>query len=137
MSNTFKTHILAADKKFYEGPLESLIVPTISGQYGVMANHRNMIGAIEPGMLKYKLPGEDFKMAAISSGLIKVENNEVLILVDSCEKPEEIDENRAKKALANAKEEMLQQRSKIEYKHAQANMARAINRLRVKNRSIN
>ena len=135
MSNTFQAHILAADKKFYEGPLESLIVPTISGQYGIMANHRNMIGAIEPGVLKYKIPGEEFKNAAASSGLVKIENNEVLILVDSCERPEEIDENRAKKALAQAKEELLQQRSMVEYKSAKANLARAINRLKVKSKS--
>ncbi len=135
MSNIFQAHILAADKKFYEGPLESLIVPTISGQYGIMAMHRNMIGAIEPGVLKYKIPGEEFKNAAVSSGLVKVENNEVLILVDSCERPEEIDENRAKKALAQAKEELLQQRSMVEYKSAKANLARALNRLKVKSKS--
>lgn len=135
MSNIFQAHILAADKKFYEGPLESLIVPTISGQYGIMAMHRNMIGAIEPGVLKYKTPGEEFKNAAVSSGLVKVENNEVLILVDSCERPEEIDENRAKKALAQAKEELLQQRSMVEYKSAKANLARALNRLKVKSKS--
>ena len=136
MSNTFIAHILAADRNFYDGPLESLIVPTINGQYGVLAKHRNMIGAIEPGELKYKIPGEDFKIAAISKGLMKVENNDVLILVDSCEKPEEIDENRAKKALANAKEELMQHKSMIEYRRAKANLARAINRLKVKHSHI-
>ncbi len=135
MRNTFEAHILAADKNFFEGELESLIIPTSSGQYGIMAKHRNMISAIIPGVLKYKEAGKDFKEAAVSSGLIKVENNEVLILVDSCEAPEEIDENRAKRAAAKAKEELLQKRSMLEYKNAKANLARAINRLKVKKRS--
>ena len=105
MRETFMTHILAADRKFYEGPLESLIVPTNEGQYGILAKHRNVITATVPGVLKYKLPNQEFKTAAVSSGLVKIENGEVLILVDSCERPEEIDVNRAKKAEAKAKEE--------------------------------
>ena len=88
MRETFMTHILAADRKFYEGPLESLIVPTNEGQYGILAKHRNVITATVPGVLKYKLPNQEFKTAAVSSGLVKIENGEVLILVDSCERPE-------------------------------------------------
>ncbi len=135
MRATFEAHILAADKNFYEGKLESLIIPTSSGKYGIMAKHRNMIAAIIPGVLEYKEPGKEFKDAAVSSGLIKVENNEVLILVDSCESPEEIDENRAKRAAAKAKEELLQKRSMQEYRNAKAHLARAINRLKVKRKS--
>lgn len=135
MRETFMTHILAADRKFYEGPLESLIMPTNEGQYGILAKHRNVITATVPGVLKYKLPNEEFKTAAVSSGLVKVENGEVLILVDSCERPEEIDVNRAKKAEARAKEEMLQKKSIQEYQNAKLHLARAINRLKVKKRS--
>ena len=83
MRETFMTHILAADRKFYEGPLESLIVPTNEGQYGILAKHRNVITATVPGVLKYKLPNEEFKTAAVSSGLVKIENGEVLICVIS------------------------------------------------------
>lgn len=131
--NTFQVYIFAADCVFYEGPCESLVVPTSQGQYGVLANHSNMIAAIIPGMLTYRLPGEENKVAAVSAGLVKVENNEVLILVDSAERPEDIDENRARRAADDAKEALLQKRSIQEYRSAQANLARAINRLRVKN----
>ncbi len=132
---TFPVHIFAADCMFYEGPCESLVVPTSQGQYGVLANHSNMIAAIIPGMLTYRLPGEEKQVAAVSAGLIKVENGEVLILVDSAERPEEIDENRARRAADDAKEALLQKQSIQEYRAAQANLARAINRLRVKRSS--
>lgn len=129
---TFQVYIFAADCVFYEGLCESLVVPTSQGQYGILANHSNMIAAIIPGMLTYRLPGEENKVAAVSAGLVKVENNEVLILVDSAERPEDIDENRARRAADDAKEALLQKRSIQEYRSAQANLARAINRLRVK-----
>lgn len=131
MGAEFQVHILAADAPFYEGPCESLIVPTIQGQYGIMAHHENLISAIVPGELFYQIPGQEFRSASVSAGFMKVEDNDVMILVDSAERPEEIDRNRAKRAADAAKEALLQKRSIEEYHLAQANLARALNRLKV------
>lgn len=128
----FPIHILAADEPFYEGPCQSISVPTTTGMYGVLAHHTNVIMAIVPGTLRYRCEGEDEKLAAVSAGLMKVENGEVLILVDSAERPEEIDANRAKRAADRAKEELLQKKSIQEYRMAQSNLARALSRLQVK-----
>lgn len=130
----FQVNILAADRPFYEGPCESLVVPTNTGLFGVLAHHSNVICAVVPGTLTYKLPGQPARIAAVSEGLIKIENNRVLILVDTAERPEDIDANRAKRAADEAKEAMLQKRSIQEYHSAQAHLARAISRLRVKDR---
>ena len=70
--------------------------------------------------------------AAVSGGIAKVENGEVLILVDTAERPEEIDIMRARRNADAAKEALLQKRSIQEYRSAQAALARAISRLRVK-----
>ena len=107
-------------------------MPTTTGMYGVLAHHTNVIMAIVPGTLRYRCEGEDEKLAAVSAGLMKVENGEVLILVDSAERPEEIDANRAQRAADQAKEELLQKKSIQEYRMAQSNLARALSRLQVK-----
>ena len=136
--NTFKLVFLASDKPFYEGECESLEVPTDAGQYGVLANHMNLISAIIPGTLKFRIPGEEtFRIAAVSQGLMKIEDNEVLILADTAEHPEEIDINIAKRDAEEAKEAILQKKSIQDYKSAQAKMARAVNRLRVKESKYN
>ena len=70
----------------------------------------------------------------VSAGLVKVENGEVLILVDSAERPEEIDLNRARREADAAKEAMLQKRSIQEYRMAQFTLARAAARMKVKGR---
>lgn len=129
----FHVSILAADKPVYEGPCESLIVPTTRGQYGILAGHSNMISAIVPGTLTYRIPGQENLLLAVSEGMVKTEDEEVLVLVDSAERPEEIDINRAKREAAQAKEEMLQKRSILEYRAAQGQLLRALNRLKVKN----
>ena len=128
----FPVHILAADEPFYEGPCQSISVPTTTGMYGVLAHHTNVILAIVPGTLRYRCDGEDEKLAAVSAGLMKVENGEVLILVDSAERPEEIDANRAQRAADRSKEELLQKKSIQAYRMAQSNLARALSRLQVK-----
>ena len=64
--------------------------------------------------------------------MVKVERNDVLVLVDSAERPEEIDAARARREADQAREALLQQKSRQEYQIAQASLARALNRLRVK-----
>ncbi len=133
--NTFHASILAADCPFYEGPCESLVFPAIQGQYGIQANHCNTIFAVLPGILSYKIPGQPVQLASVSEGLVKVENNEVLVLVDSAERPEEIDANRAQRAADEAKEALLQKKSLQENRIAQAQLARAVSRLKAVNKS--
>ena len=129
--NTFELHILAAERSFYEGPCESLILPLTEGMYGIQANHVNMIAGVVPGELTYRVPGGVDEHAACSRGMVKVENNEVTVLVDTVERPEEIDVNRAQRAADEAKEELLKKRSRQEYMKAQMELSRAMSRLRV------
>ena len=89
----FQVHILAADHTFYEGPCESLVVPTVDGEAGILAHHCNIIAAVVPGELRCRTPeGEEYR-AAVSEGLVKVEGGDVLVLVDSAERPEDVISN--------------------------------------------
>ena len=132
--SVFEALLLASDDTFYQGPCESLTVPTVQGAYGVLAHHSNTVTAVVPGELRYRLPGEETQIASISSGIMKIENNQVLILVETIERPEEIDSNRAKRAEEAAREALLQKQSIGEYKMTQAYLARALARLRVSGR---
>ena len=57
--SSFQVKILEADRPFYVGECESLTVPTIDGQHGILAGHSNMIVAIVPGTLRYRIPGQE------------------------------------------------------------------------------
>lgn len=129
--NTFKLHIFAAERPFYEGECESLVVPVSDGTRGFQAHHRNVITAVFPGILQFRVPGEATQIVAVSRGMLKVENNEMLILVESAERPEEIEPNRAAREADAAKEALLQKKSLQDYKSAEARLARALTRLRI------
>lgn len=128
----FTVHVLASDRPFYEGLCTSITIPSVDGEYGILAHHSNLILAMVPGTLRCQFPDREPETAAVSGGLVKVEDGEVLVLVDTIERPDEIDANRARRDAARAKEAILQKRSIQEYRSAQATLARAINRLRVK-----
>ena len=130
--NSFDISILAADKPFFNGKCESIIIPTSDGLYGIWANHQNLISDIIPGMLEMRKQNGETVIAAVSEGIVKVEDGNALVLVDTIELPEEIDINRAKRNADRAKEELLQKRSIRDYYQAQARMARALNRMKVK-----
>ena len=128
---TFMLSVLAADSCIYVGECSSVVLPAADGQYGVLADHSNTISAVVPGLLEYTLPNGEVQSVAVSNGMVKIENNEVMILVDSAGRPEEIDIRRAERAAAEAREQMLQKKSIMEYRTAEAYLARALNRIKV------
>ena len=130
--DTFGLKIIASDKVFYEGRCRKLIIPAPDGEKGILANHENMVIAIVVGMAKVQLAGEDeWKDLAVGSGFAEIVNNRVTLLVDTAERPEDIDVRRAKEQQERAEEQMRQKQSIQEYYHTQASLARAMNRLRV------
>ena len=132
MAAPFHLDILAASVPFYRGECVSLVVPTTDGEFGILANHSNAVGAVCAGELRFETAEGEQRRAAVAPGLFKVDNGRVLLLVDAAERPEEIDANRARRELEASREAVLQRRSIHEYRLAQANIARALNRLRVK-----
>ena len=131
MAARFHLRILAADRVFYEGECESLTVPAQDGELGILAHHSNLVAAMVPGQLRASVPDGSFTVAAVSGGLLKVEDGDVLLLADTVERPEEIDAARARRAEARAREALAQKRGTQEYRGAQAHLARALNRLKI------
>lgn len=130
--DTFGLKIIASDKVFYEGRCKKLVIPAPDGEKGILPNHENMVIAIAVGTAKVQLAGEDeWKDLAVGTGFAEIVNNRVTLLVDTAERPEDIDVRRAQEQQERAEEQMRQKQSIQEYYHTQASLARAMNRLRV------
>ncbi len=128
----FRLRVLASDVSFFDGLCRSVTVPCVDGELGILAHHSNLIAAVVPGELRFQPEEGAPRTAAVSSGLLKIEGGEMLLLVDTAERPEDIDANRARRAADAAREAILQKRSIQEYRSAQADLARAVSRLRAK-----
>lgn len=130
MEHTFKARIYEADSPFFEGELTSVVVPAIDGEYGVLANHRNVVIAIVPGNMHYTLPDGTVEYVIVSEGMMRVENNDVLILINHAERPDEVEANRAREKEEELIEARLQKKSVEEYLEAELLMQRTMAGLR-------
>lgn len=132
---TFKLKIVASNKVFFDGEAKSLVVPVADdGLKGILPNHENMVAPIEFGELKFTDVDDNVTEAFVGSGFIEFFDNQATIVCISVELPEEIDERRANEAKLRAEEQLRQQQSIFEYHQSKNDLARAMERLRVKNR---
>ena len=134
--STFNLEIVAIDKVFYRGECEYLVFEGLDGEKGVMANHEPMISAVRAGELRYTVDG-DVKEAAIGDGFAEILGDKVTLICDFAERPEDIDEMRAQRALERAQERIKAKTSEIEYIRSRAALARAMARLKVTNKMKN
>lgn len=132
---TFSLKIIASNKIFFDGEAQSVVLPVIdNGSEGFLANHENCIVPIDAGEMKIiDAQGKEIR-AFVGSGFLEFLDNTATLVCISAELPEEIDARRAEDAKLRAEEELRQKRSQLEYYHSQANLARAMERLKVKNR---
>lgn len=133
--NTFQLKIIASNKIFFDGEVQSLVVPHVDGgQQGFLANHENSILPIDEGEMKIVDVNGNVTQAFVGNGFLEFLDNIATLVCVSAELPEEIDVRRAEEAKIRAEEELRQQQSQREYYHSQANLARAMERLKIKNR---
>ena len=116
---------------FYSGRCRSIIVPEYDGQKEILAHHEDMVIAVNDGEMRFQPEGSDnWEYAVVGIGFVEIVNNRVTLLVESAERPEEIDVARAREAKERAEEQMRQKQSIHEYYHSRASLARAMARLK-------
>ena len=126
--NSFILNITASSGEFYQGSCESMVLPVKDGVYGVQAGHSPVLVAIHMGMLKFTVDGETREIL-VGDGIAEVTPTFVLLLVDSAERPEDIDKNRAEAARIRAEERLQHQQSMHEYYQSKIALDRAMQRL--------
>ena len=130
-SNSFYLKIIAANRVFYSGRCRSIIVPEYDGQKEILAHHEDMVIAVNDGEMRFQPEGSDnWEYAVVGIGFVEIVNNRVTLLVESAERPEEIDVARAREAKERAEEQMRQKQSIHEYYHSRASLSRAMARLK-------
>ncbi len=137
MANTFKLEVITPERLFYEGDVEMVIVRTMVGYEGFLANHAWACKLLGTGIMRIKEPGQkDFKVAATTDGFIDVKDR-VTIFVDAAEWPEEIDLERAQQKLEESQSRLkhgcCDEREMKLLKHS---MEKAINRVKLKSGQI-
>ena len=128
--DNYRLQIMASDHRVFDGDAQSVSLPTTEGSIGILAHHSNIIMAVVPGEITYRAADGREETVIVSDGLLKVENGEAMILVDTAERPDEIDEARAQRAEERAREELKRANTNRDIALASAELSRAMNRIK-------
>ncbi|MGN1136956.1 MAG: ATP synthase F1 subunit epsilon [Oscillospiraceae bacterium] len=131
MASEFRLSIITPEKTFYDDETSMVIVRTTEGDIGILANHTSLVASLPSGPVKIKEQDGSFKVAALSSGIIKVGGNKVSIIANAVEWADEIDLEWAKRSEAEAREKLQNLKDKNELDIAELKLQRALNRISV------
>ena len=86
--------VITPDKTVWDDPVEEIILPSTTGQLGILSGHAPLLTALEVGVLRVR-PNKDWKNIALMGGFAEVENDEIKILVNGAELGDNIDRDTA------------------------------------------
>ena len=125
-----RLQIISPKRVVFDGECTMLEYTTSEGQVGVLPGHIAMTQVIAPGILAVYEDGVENPMkAAIHAGIAKVMPDLVMVLTETIELKEEIDVERAKKALDRANKRISEKASNLDLDRARLARRRAETRL--------
>ena len=129
MPKLFSLKILTPEHEFFNADVEAVTVAAPDGLVTVLAGHTPLIMPVSVGIIRIKKEGV-WEEAVNTEGFMEVDHYGVMIFVQACERPDEIDARRAEEARRRAEERLRQKQSMSEYKQSKIALARAMARLK-------
>jgi F-type H+-transporting ATPase subunit epsilon len=128
--NSFKLRIITPDRVFYEGEVTMVEFNTTEGEIGVLPGHIPLTVIVKPGILNiYEKSGD--KSAALHAGFAEILPEEITILAEIIEWPDEIDEERAEAAKHRAEDRLQHKTPETDIARAETALMRAMARIQV------
>ncbi|MEX2598807.1 MAG: F0F1 ATP synthase subunit epsilon [Dehalococcoidia bacterium] len=125
--------IITADRVLFGGQVDVVVAPGAEGQMAVLPHHAAVMTSLEPGELRYQNAGGE-TYVAISGGFMDVRGSHVVVLADSAERADEIDEARAQEAIIRAQERLAERGEDADVEQALQSLRRAQVRVAVTRR---
>jgi F-type H+-transporting ATPase subunit epsilon len=104
---TLQVCIMTPDKIFWNDQAEEIILPTNTGQMGVLKNHAPLITALDIGVTLIRSKME-WVPVALMGGFALVKQNQVTILVNEAESVKDIQPDQAEQNFEEAKARLEQ-----------------------------
>lgn len=100
---TLNVRVISPDKIIWDASAQEVILPSTTGQLGILSGHAPLLTALDVGVMRVR-PDKEWVAIALLGGFAEVENNQVTILVNGAELGESIDKEAARKAYAEAEQ---------------------------------
>jgi len=93
--------IIAPDRTVWDSNAEEVILPSSTGQLGILRGHAPLLTALDIGVMRVRTD-KDWTPIFLMGGFAEVENDELTILVNGAEEGASINKQEAQKELEEA-----------------------------------
>jgi F-type H+-transporting ATPase subunit epsilon len=106
---TLTVRVIAPDKTVWDGTADEVILPSTTGQLGILTGHASLLTALDTAVMRVKSGKDKWIPIALMGGFAEVDNNEVTVLVNGAELGESINKEQAQKDLTEAEAKVANQ----------------------------
>ena len=125
----------------YEGDVEMVVIPAITGEVGILPRHAPLVAQLSIGRLRALEQGGEWLTFAVAEGFAKVQFNKVIVLADAAEEASHIDVERVHRSIERATKRLemyhagtVPEDEDVDTYREQLALRRAHNRLKVAER---
>jgi F-type H+-transporting ATPase subunit epsilon len=113
--------IVTPEAKVYSDTIDSVVIPTVEGEIGVLPGHIPLVTQVEHGELRVT-KGTVSSLLAISGGFAQIDGDKVRVLAEHAISEEKIDEHAVEAALKRAEEQLKEAKDMDpqQYEHLQS-----------------
>ncbi len=122
--------LISQDKIVTEAQVDEVLLPTTSGQIGVLEHHVSLVTVLKTGEITTKSSNK-LDHFAVFGGVAQINGQEVVVLADRAEHVDEIDLAKAEQAKLEAEKLKDTATTDIELAHAYALIERNLNRITI------
>jgi F-type H+-transporting ATPase subunit epsilon len=130
--------VVTPEGQAFHGDAEAVVLPGSEGEFGVLPGHEPFLTALQIGPMTIRKVGGEALHAAVSQGFAEVHDNQVSVMVGTCEFSHEIDRPRAEIARDRARKQLEDLRLTADgealYRQYQDAYSRAIARIAISDR---
>jgi len=130
MADKIKLEVLTPERLVLSASVDEVVIPGLNGELGILPNHTALISQLKTGILTYR-SGSDKRLLHVSGGFAEVLPDQVSVLSDVAERSEEIDLERARRALERAEKRIAQNGDDVDFAQAELKLQRAMIRIQL------
>jgi F-type H+-transporting ATPase subunit epsilon len=131
MADALTLEIVTPEKMAFSGTVEEVTIPGSEGEFGVLKGHASLLSSVDIGVLSFTQDNRKTYFA-VNTGFVEVTSSKVTLLVETAERSDLIDLERARQAKEQAEEKLAKlPKEDVEFQRNRAALVRALTRLNV------
>ena len=131
MADELTLEIVTPERMAFKGVVEEVTIPGTEGEFGVLRGHASLLSSVDVGELSFTRDHKKTRYA-VNTGYAEVTASKVTVLVETAERSDQIDLERARRAKERAEELMGKiPKEDAEFEKIRLALLRAMTRLNI------